>query len=588
MMRFSDLLPLSAAFALKDAPVYPEASVKLEDIEKSLNIYLHALMRSGDQNVVAEDKKKGLSQSFSAQRHMNSLVWADRGNAHLPESIQRFDDESLNRDLYYWLAAYVAFDQPLPAPQSGQQVLSPALAHLLQGVMTSTRILKACPGLVERYQRLCAACLAERDALVPTANLQRNKAALMIECGIRHALGDLTIDMPRWLQHAMDAAKNGIVLPDPPNALLKENLPFWPVAIWGRPVQTKPVESNLIEDLLDDEFFEEYTEKKVDETEELDTEDYLDMPEEADEEKKEEDELTGKFVYPEWNSKRNEYRENWCEVIEELQDNEDWAEPPAELFKLARQVRRQFEALRMDDRWLRRLTDGEEIDVDDFIENLCERRGSGTSSERVFKHRKRDDRELAVMVLLDISNSTRFELDTGYRIVDIERQAMLVLAEALSELRDVFSIYAFSGYGRDQVNCLRLKEFDEDYDKTVKERIFSIHPRGSTRLGAALRHMGRRMKNRTEQRKLLLLLTDGRPYDPADGYKGIYALEDTRKALQELNNDGIYTYGLTIDRAGLEYLPYLYGPGKFTVFSNVSALPEFLPKLYARLTGLGN
>jgi nitric oxide reductase NorD protein len=271
-----------------------------------------------------------------------------------------------------------------------------------------------------------------------------------------------------------------------------------------------------------------------------------------------------------------------------LQDNEDWAEPPADLYKLARQVRRQFEALRMDDRWLRRLTDGEEIDVDDFIEDLCERRGSGMSNERVFKHRKRDDRELAVMVLLDISNSTRAELETGYSIIDIERQAMLVLAEALSEVRDEFSIYAFSGYGRDQVNILRLKEFDEDYGKTVKERIFSLHPRGSTRIGAALRHMAKRFERRSEKRRLLLLITDGRPYDPADGYKGLYALEDTRKALHELNSDGIYTYGLTIDRAGLEYLPYLYGPGKYTVFSNISALPEFLPKLYARLTGLGN
>ncbi|WP_455198304.1 VWA domain-containing protein [Kaarinaea lacus] len=587
-MQFIDLLPLRAAYALQDAPDYPEASVKLEDIEKSLNLYLHALMRSGEQNVVARGKKKGLGQGFSTQRHLNSLVWAESGQAHLPESIQRFDDESLNRDLYYWLAAYVAFDQPLPAPQTGQQVLSPALAHLLQGIMTTKRILSSCPGLMERYQRLCRACLEERVALVPATNLQRNEAAQMIECGIRHALGDDSVDLPRWLEHAMDAAEVGIVIPDPPPKLLKENLPFWPVAIWGRPIQTSPHDTNLIEDLLDDEFFEEYTKKNPEETEELNTEDYLDMPDEADEEEEKKDELSGKFVYPEWNVKRNEYRENWCEVIEEVQDNEDWAEPPAELYKLARQVRRQFEALRMDDRWLRRLTDGEEIDVDDFIENLCERRGSGSANERVFKHRKRDDRELAVTVLLDISNSTRFELEGGYRIVDIERQAMLVLAEALSEVRDEFSIYAFSGYGRDQVNILRLKDFDDDYDKTVKERIFSLHPRGSTRIGAALRHMATRLKRRSEKRRLLLLITDGRPYDPADGYKGLYALEDTRKALHELNNDGVFTYGLTIDRAGLEYLPYLYGPGKYTVFSNVSALPEFLPKLYARLTGLGN
>jgi nitric oxide reductase NorD protein len=99
--------------------------------------------------------------------------------------------------------------------------------------------------------------------------------------------------------------------------------------------------------------------------------------------------------------------------------------------------------------------------------------------------------------------------------------------------------------------------------------------------------MGKRFMRRSERHRLLLLLTDGRPFDPADNYKGLYALEDTRKALQELHNDGIYAYGLTIDQAGVEYLPYLFGPGKYTVFSNVLALPEFLPKLYAKLTGLG-
>ena len=190
------------------------------------------------------------------------------------------------------------------------------------------------------------------------------------------------------------------------------------------------------------------------------------------------------------------------------------------------------------------------------------------------------------MVLLDVSNSTAFQLGPS-RVIDVERQAMLVLAEALSELGDVFSIYAFSGYGRTQVDILRLKDFDDDYNDAVRKRIFSLAPRGSTRIGAALRHMGKRFMRRSERHRLLLLLTDGRPFDPADNYKGLYALEDTRKALQELHNDGIYAYGLTIDQAGVEYLPYLFGPGKYTVFSNVLALPEFLPKLYAKLTGLG-
>ncbi len=582
MSRLIQYLPLNLAYTLQTAPAYPAATVELEDIEKSLNIYLHALMRSCEQKLVAVGKKHLLSRTFSSQRHLKSLAWQESGHAHLPETIQRFNDTNLNRDLYYWLAAYMAFDQPLPPPQPHQPSLSQALAHLIQGVMTSHRILKACPGLVERYQRLCQACLAERQLIVSAHRLQHHTAALLIESGIRRALGDLTSDIPNWMTNAIDAAEVGIVLPDPPATLLKTNLPFWPVVMWGRPEQARHKPVKLTEELIDDEFFETVPNESLAEPEQADISEYLELAEED----TEGDELTGIYLYPEWDCKRNEYRDNWCQVTEDIQDNEDWAEPPVELKRLSRRVRRQFEALRTDDRWQHRLTDGEEVNIDDFIQAVSERRGCGYASDRLYKHRKHDNRELAVMVLLDISKSTLTELGKC-TVIDVERQAMIVLAEALSEVGDTFSIYAFSGYGRSQVDILRLKAFDDDYDETVRERIFSLTPRGSTRIGAALRHMATRFSHRPERHRLLLLLTDGRPLDPADNYKGLYALEDTRKALQELHNQGIYAYGLTIDRAGLEYLPYLFGPGKYTVFSNVQALPEFLPKLYASLTGLG-
>jgi len=577
MQRLLDHLPLNLALGLRAAPSFPDKVVYLDNIEKSLNIYLHALSRSCTQKLVTS--KRRYTRTLSSRRHVNALVWQESDNAHLPDRIQRFDDATLNRDLYYWLAAYIAFDQPLPAPAPQQPLLSEALGHVLQGVMTSARVLKACPGLIDRYRRLCAACLAERDQLIPNLRERHHRGAAMLESGIRHALGERDVNVPRWFSHAIDAANVGILLPDPPMDLLKANLPFWPVALWGRPAQTTAAVPSLVEELLD----EEYLERKRDELnkpEQLDESDYLELPEEE-----QGDELTGTYLYPEWNCKTNAYRNNWCQVIEELQDNEDWEEPPPELKRLSRRVRRAFEALRTDDRWLRRQTDGEDVNIDDFIEAVGERRGCGYANEHLYQHRKRDNRELAVMVLLDISNSTQFQLGQS-RVIDVERQAVLVLAEALSELGDTFGIYAFSGYGRTQVDCLRLKDFEDNYNDSVRERIFCLTPRGSTRIGAALRHMAKRMTRRSERHRLLLLLTDGRPFDPADNYTGLYALEDTRKALQELHNDGVYTYGLTIDRAGLEYLPYLFGPGKYTVFSNILSLPEFLPKLYARLTSL--
>jgi len=579
MQRLLDHLPLNLALGLRTAPSYPDKSVSLDHIEKSLNIYLHAMSRSCTQKIVANKRQR--RHSLSSRRHVNALVWQESEHAHLPETIQRFDAVALNRDLYYWLAVYIAFDQPLPAPAAQQPLLSEALGHVLQGVMTSARVLKACPGLLDRYRRLCAACLAERDRLIPNLQQHQHRGAAMLEAGIRYALGEKTMNLPRWMQHAIDAANVGILLPDPPAELLNARLPFWPVALWGRPAQVAPAETSLIEELLEEDYFERKPDNPK-EPEQIDDTDYLELPDDV----AEGDELTGTYLYPEWNCKTNAYRNNWCQVIEDVQDSEGWEEPPAELKRLSRRVRRAFEALRTDDRWLRRQTDGEDVNIDDFIEAVSERRGCGHASENLYQHRMRDNRELAVMVLLDVSNSTQFQLGQS-RVIDVERQAVLVLAEALSELGDTFGIYAFSGYGRTQVDCLRLKDFDDDYDDRVRERIYCLSPRGSTRIGAALRHMGKRFARRSERHRLLLLLTDGRPFDPADKYSGLYALEDTRKALQELGNDGIYAYGLTIDRAGLEYLPYLFGPGKYTVFSNVLALPEFLPKLYARLTSLG-
>ena len=214
------------------------------------------------------------------------------------------------------------------------------------------------------------------------------------------------------------------------------------MALWGRPAQAAPVEVSLIEELLEEEYFERKPDDPKD-PEPVDDTDYLELPDDVEEG----DELTGTYLYPEWNCKSNAYRNNWCQVIEEQQDSEGWEEPPVELKRLSRRVRRAFEALRTDDRWLRRQTDGENVNIDDFIEAVSERRGCGHASENLYQHRKRDNRELAVMVLLDVSNSTQFQLGQS-RVIDVERQAVFVLAEALSELGDTFGIYAFSGYGR--------------------------------------------------------------------------------------------------------------------------------------------
>ena len=163
---------------------------------------------------------------------------------------------------------------------------------------------------------------------------------------------------------------------------------------------------------------------------------------------------------------------------------------------------------------------------------------------------------------------------------------MSVLAEALVAAGDEFALYGFASDSRLRVRCERLKGFAERYDEHARGRIRALGPGDYTRMGAAIRHVGARLHERARTWKLMLVVTDGRPHDPTDRYEGRYALEDTRRAVQEVRARGMHCYGLTIDRRGRSWLPQLFGPGYYAVFSRLDALPAVLPRMYARITGL--
>jgi nitric oxide reductase NorD protein len=165
---------------------------------------------------------------------------------------------------------------------------------------------------------------------------------------------------------------------------------------------------------------------------------------------------------------------------------------------------------------------------------------------------------------------------------------MVVLAEALDAVGDDFALYGFSSDSRLRVLCIRIKGFDDGYDERSRRALSQLTPANYTRMGAAIRHVGNRLRERPGRQKMLLVLTDGRPHDPTDRYEARYAVEDTRRALLELRVQGLYCFGLTIDQRGQEFLPYLFGPGHYAVLSDPHSLPHVLPRLYARITARGS
>ncbi len=290
--------------------------------------------------------------------------------------------------------------------------------------------------------------------------------------------------------------------------------------------------------------------------------------------------VPGALRYDEWDYHRHAYRKGWCHLYEhEVRPGDaDYVPRVKEQYAgLISQIRRRFEALRGETRMLGRQTDGEEIDVDAQVEARTDRRSGIEPSPRLFCRRVRHDRSLAALFMVDMSGSTR-----GW-INDAEREALVMLCEALEALGDAYAIYGFSGWTRTRCDIYRIKDYGEAYDQRVKERIAAIEARDYTRMGVAVRHLTALLLKQPARHRLLVTLSDGRPDDFGDEYRGRYGIEDTRRALQEAHAQGVRSYCVTLDRHGADYLKHMYGPAGFTVLDDVKKLPLKVADIYRRL-----
>jgi nitric oxide reductase activation protein len=226
------------------------------------------------------------------------------------------------------------------------------------------------------------------------------------------------------------------------------------------------------------------------------------------------------------------------------------------------------------------------------IDYVIDRRADGQQSERIYTKRLRRRRDVAVSFLLDQSSSTartigRHPLQPytrpGRRIIEIEKEGLVLMSEALEAVGDVYSINGFTSEGRRNVKFYVVKDFDEKYNDEVKRRIGGINYQNNTRLGAAIRHATARLAKQDARTRLLIVLSDGRPYDHDYG-DARYAREDTREALRQAKTEGITPFCITIDRESEAELRDLYGEIGYTIIDDVLSLPERLPGIYRRLT----
>ena len=329
------------------------------------------------------------------------------------------------------------------------------------------------------------------------------------------------------------------------------------------------------------------------------------------------------YVYDEWDFRANEYRPRWCMVHEKEMSSGDvgfYRDTLVERASLLTMIKKQFELVMPEMyRKQKRLEDGEELDFDPMLEAVIDIRAGSTPDEKIYWRRNKTERSVAVAFLLDMSASTAEAIEEAKRpnddwgapddpveymvwlrsrrteglrksykrIVDVEKEGVVLLINALETLGDDYGIYGFSGYGRENVEFYVIKDLDEKFTEEIPRRIDRIAPLHATRMGPSIRHATKKLADQDSRSRFLFLISDGRPQDRGYSREGVekeYAVHDTRMALMEARREGIVPFCLTVDKQGHDYLKVMMDDFNYEVLPDVSMLPQRLLMLYKRLT----
>ena len=291
--------------------------------------------------------------------------------------------------------------------------------------------------------------------------------------------------------------------------------------------------------------------------------------------------------YPEWDQEAAGYLADHVRVADRPVASGSGAFYPDVLERHPGQVvrmRRAFELLRPQGvAILRQWIEGDDFDYRALVDYAVDRRAGVTPSERLYIKRVKQLRDVAVLLLVDLSRSTGNPVPGGEQtVVGVEKEAIVLFCEALSVVGDRFALAGFSGSGRLGVDYFRIKAFDEGVSETVRRRIAAVAPQRATRMGAAIRHATRQLAAEPARVRLLIILGDGFPNDM--DYKGDHAVADTRQAVGEALARGIHTHAITVNLPADARLDDLYGQVRHTLIGDVRELPDKLLGIYGRLT----
>lgn len=620
-------------------PRFPEAAVPFADVSRSLGVLYRGLGGFASVEIkasedIVSDHRLTFRQRLGRDDERMTAARFTGEALLLPAEIALFPDAGLNRALYLWLAGWTAVASEIPMTPA-RDPLARDIARLRHAHAATNLAVERFPGLGGVWRALAAATLAGR----PSRNLPPEEAA--VEVLVTHLLGRpaSTGDRFRFVDLATDPSLPLGRLMAPPNYR-----PYLPVAPWGefdpspaahpggrdaeaeesspgggedgerKTRRAKRREHDQVD--RPDAFFMHRFDKILSWAEflnihrEVEDDDEDQAKKAADDQNEiglaqvkkkaatklafdldlapEEiagDRLAGRHTYPEWDCRKGVYLPDHTQVLAGL------AQPGAEgtwrldagARRRIREVKRRFEALTAGRIRHRAQVDGAEIDIDALVRATADLRASGEGSDRVYEQIRNTERDLAVTVLVDTSRSTESYADDR-PVIEVEKEALIAFTEGLTAVGDSHEILTFSSLKRTRVRVETLKTFDEALSATVRARIGAIRPGHYTRLGAAVRHATAGLARRPNRRRLLIVLTDGKPND-LDHYEGRFGIEDSRKAIEEARAAGCAVFGITVDKEARAYVPRIFGANGFAVIGRPSKLLEALPVLYRHVVG---
>jgi nitric oxide reductase activation protein len=307
--------------------------------------------------------------------------------------------------------------------------------------------------------------------------------------------------------------------------------------------------------------------------------------------------LSDPFHYSEWDYHVQLSRPDWATVIERRQgrgDPEIMDEILDKYKPVASRIRHLIDAMQPQGIVRRRgYEEGEELDLNAAVRAMIDIRRGIMPDPRINIRITRHIRDLAIVLLLDLSESTNEKIgdiaegEEGYEgqpsILDLTRESAGLLSWAIDSIGDAFAVHGFASDGRHDVQYYRFKDFDQRYEDDAKARLAGMKGGLSTRMGAALRHAGMHLVNQNATKRLVLLVTDGEPAD-IDERDPQYLRHDAKKAVEDLAMQGVYTYCLTLDPEADRYVARIFGENNYSIVDNVERLPERLPNVFAAIT----